>query len=277
VLFRSIATAPLVIYSSSLVSNDVPAIFAGGLVALVAALAYRSPGRWVAPVLAGSAFFVVSIKTTNLFAVVAVAALFALRRWIGRGGQTSVVALVRSWLADGGSLLLGGVAAALVWVVVNRGLALVNPRDLAVFNVLRAHPVTPASILRESVTLLGPLTDSFVSPGTLGNNLQQTLQALLKYLLLGAGLSALFVTPRRWPHALGFIALVTLLAGGFAFGAGLRLNYVINPGLSGRYGLSIVPLLILVLAAGVRGRWTGRGIWAFGGLMLTANLAALIL
>jgi hypothetical protein len=271
-----IATAPLVIYSSSVVSNDVPAIFAGGFVALLAALAYRRPGKWVAPVLAMSAFFVVSIKATNLFPIVAVATLFALRRWTGRDGQTPV-ALVRSWLADGGALLLGGLAAALAWVVVNRALALVNPSDLLVFGVLRTHPVTPGVILREALTFLGPLTDSFVSPGTLGNNVQLTLEALLKFLLLAAALSALFVTPRRWAHALGLISFGTLLAGGVAFGEGLHVTYNIDPGLSGRYGLAMVPLLVLVLVASVRGHWAERGTWALGALMLLANLVALTL
>jgi hypothetical protein len=224
-----------------------------------------------------SAFFVVSIKATNLFPIIAVATLFALRRWIGRDGQTPVTALVRSWLADGGALLLGGVAAALAWVVVNRALALVNPRDLLVFGVLRIHPVTPGVILREALTFLGPLTDSYVSPGTLGNNVQVTLEALLKFLLLAAGLSALFVTPRRWPHALGLISLGTLLAGGIAFGEGLHQTYSIDPGLSSRYGLAMVPLVVLVLIASVRGRWAERGVWTLGALMLVANLVALTL
>ncbi len=272
-----IATAPLVIYASSVVSNDVPAIFAGGLVALLAALAYRHPGKWVTPVLATSAIFVVSIKATNLFPIVAIAILFALQRWTGRDGQTAVITLVRSWLADGGALLLGGVAAALAWVVVNRSLALVNPRDLLVFGVLRIHPVGPGVILREALTFLGPLTDSFVSPGTLGNNLQVTLEALLKFLLLAAALSALFVTPRRWAQALGLISVGALLAGGFAFGEGLHRTYNIDPGLSGRYGLAMVPLLVLVLVASVRGRWAERGIWTLGAVMLLANLVALTL
>jgi hypothetical protein len=270
-----IATAPLVIYSSSVVSNDVPAIFAGGFVALLAALAYRRPGKWVTPVLATSAFFVVSIKATNLFPIVAVATLFALRQWTGRDGQTPLVTLVRSWLADGGALLLGGLAAAVAWVVVNRALALVDPRTLLVFGVLRVHPVPPGVVLREALAFLGPLTDSFVSPGTLGNNLQLTLETLLKFLLLAAALSALFVTPRRWPHVLGLISLGMLLAGGFAFGIGLRQTYNIDPGLSGRYGLAMVPLLVLVLVASVRGHWAERGVWTLGGLMLVANLVAL--
>jgi hypothetical protein len=74
---------------------------------------------------------------------------------------------------------------------------------------------------------------------------------------------------------LGLISLGTLLAGGFAFGIGLRQTYSIDPGLSGRYGLAMVPLLVLVLVASVRGRWAERGVWTLGGLMLVANLVAL--
>ena len=39
------------------------------------------------------------------------------------------------------------------------------------------------------------------------------------------------------------------------FGLGLLINYDIDPGLGGRYALSMAPLLIVVLAASVEGKW----------------------
>ena len=90
-------------------------------------------------------------------------------------------------------------------------------------------------------------------------------------MIIAAGLSGLFVTPRRWPHALGLIAVPALYIGGVVFGLGLMINYDIDPGLGGRYALSLAPLLILVLAASVQGKWAQAALAAFSGSFLVVT------
>jgi len=277
-----LAIAPVVIYHTAVISNDVPSIFVGSLVALVAALAYKRPGRWMTPALAATGFFAAAIKTTDLFPVAAIAAVFAVQAWTRRpaGAPTNLVAtvkgVVRRWMPDGGALLLGGLLSAVIWIVVNRQLALINPSDNIAFGVLKGYHVGPETILREVPLLLGPVTDSFVTPHTLDQALQQFFTPLLRFLLIGGALSGLFVSARKWQHWLGLSVVATLLAGGFAFGAGLKLNYHIDPGISGRYAMSMGPLLALVVVAAASGKWVIRGLWIFAAASLATTLVALI-
>ena len=105
-----------------------------------------------------------------------------------------------------------------------------------------------------------------LSPETLDSNTQAPFYTVLGFLVIGAGLGGLFVTPRRWNHVLGLISVAALYLGGLAFGLSLMLTYDIDPGLSGRYALSLGPLLILVLAASVAGRWSQRALAVFAGV-----------
>jgi hypothetical protein len=265
-----LATAPVVIYHTAVISNDVPSILGGSLVALLGALAWKRPGRWTVPVLGLAAFLLVAIKTTELFPVTIVAALLLIRAgaempsWDRQTWSANLKPVALRWWRDGGVLLAGGIAAAVIWIVLNRSLALIDPKTLGTFAVLRTHGVSSALILREAIYLLGPTTDSYVSTGTLNQNLQVVLADLLRFLLLAGALAGLFVSPRRWFHWLGLLIVPILLAGGFLFGLGLRINYSIDPSLSARYALPVAPLLILTLIAAVRGRWVVRGLWAFG-------------
>ena len=49
-------------------------------------------------------------------------------------------------------------------------------------------------------------------------NVQAPFYAVLSFLVIGAGLAGLFVSPRRWPNALGLIAVPALYVGGVVFG-----------------------------------------------------------
>lgn len=257
-----IVVAPNVVYGTATVTNDVTALAAAGLVALVAALAYRRGGPRAGIALFVAGFAAASLKTTNLFAVVTLAALFAVAALAGREGAEPWTAALRRWLRDGGALLLGGLLATALWALMHRSRALIDLSDEPTFEVLRNSPRTVGLVIREATELLRPLTGlsgGFVplSPDTLNQNVQAPLYALLSFLLIGTGLSGLFVAPRRWPHALGLIAVPALYLGGVVFGLGLILTYDIDPGLAGRYGLSLAPLILVALAASLADRWAG--------------------
>ena len=58
-------------------------------------------------------------------------------------------------------------------------------------------------------------------------------------------------------------SLAALYIGGVLLGLGLWWTYNVDPGLVGRYGLSVAPLLALSLVAAVRGKWILRTLWGF--------------
>jgi hypothetical protein len=183
---------------------------------------------------------------------------------------------VRSWLPTGGALLIGGAASAVTWVVVSQKLSLVNPRTFAVFDILRTHPVGLALIAGEALSLLAPATGSY-DPFRLHQSVQSANLAiiaatLLMYLLVAGGLAGLFVRRRQWFHWMGLVTVPLLYVGGVALGISIWRTYNTDPGLSGRYGMSLAPLLALSLCAACRGKWPLRVIWLFGLLSFGLSL-----
>jgi hypothetical protein len=264
--------APVVLYGTATVTNDVTAFGAAGLVALVAALAYRRDGPrvWLWLFLAG--FVAAAFKTSNMFAVVSVAGLFGVA-WLTERDTR--------WLRNGVALLAGGVLAALIWSVFHRSLALIDLTDEPTFDALRGAPRTLGLVIREAVELFRPLTGlsgGFVrlSPDTLDQNVQAPFYAALTFLLMGAGVSGLFVAARRWSHVLGLIGVTALYVGGVVFGIGLMITYDIDPGLSGRYALSLGALLLLVLAASLSGRWTQRALALYAGAFFATTFIVMV-
>jgi hypothetical protein len=262
-----VAASPVVVYHTAEVTNDVTAVPAAGLVALTAALAYRGRLKHPTIVLFVAAFLASTCKATNAFAAIAVAGLLGVGELAAHRAQGWRTAL-RPWLRNGGALVLGALLPVAVWAVVNRSRSLVPLDEEVVFESLRQGPRTVGLVIREAAELFRPLTGlsgGFVplSPDTLNSNVQAPLYTFLGLLLIGAGLSGLFVSPRRWYHVLGLISVASLYLGGFFFGTALMLTYDADPGLTGRYGLSLGALLALVLAAAVTGRWAQRTLAAF--------------
>jgi hypothetical protein len=271
-----LAAAPTVVYGAGTVSNDATAIPAAGLVALVAALVHRSQGPRAPIALLGAGAVAAGGKATNLLAVVAVSALFAVAAIANHASAERWTTTVRRWSRTGGALLLGGALSAGAWALVHRSLSLIDLRDEPSFSVLRGTPRTLGLVMRRAGEVLDPLTNSFVSPDTLGRNLQVPWHATLP-LLLGAGsLTGLFVSPRRWSHYLGLITVPVLYLGGVALGLALVISYDIDPGLSGRYGLSVAPLMVLVLADSLTGAWPKRAVGAFAVTLLIATVAVMV-
>jgi len=275
-----LTTAPVVIYHTAVISNDVPSIFIGSLIAFVAALCYQRPGRWTIA-LAAVGFFAASVKATSMIPIAAISAAFAVKAWAESGKEAGgsyarTSAAIKKWLYDGGALLIGGVAASLIWVVVSRQLATINPGEIAAFGVLRLNPVGPELILKETLSLLGPVTDSFVSPATLSQDLQVYFYGLLKIMLIAGAFSGFFVAARKWNHWLGLTTLGSLIIVGTLLGVSVSFTYKIDPGISGRYGLAAAPLLVLALVAGIRGVWIIRGLWLFALASLTTTLCVMI-
>jgi hypothetical protein len=272
------SVAPTVLYGTATVTNDVTAVPAAGLVAFVAALAYRRDGPRMPLALFGAGFLAAAFKASNLFAVVPMAALFAVRAIATRPPDYPWTVALRRWMRDGGALLIGGVVAAALWSLIHRSRALIDLTDEPTFDVLRGTPRTFGLLLREATELFRPLTafGGVLSPDTLDHNVQAAFYSVLTFLLIGAGLSGLFVSPRRWPHALGLIAVPALYVGGVVFGFGLMRTYDIDPGLSGRYAVSLGSLLVLVLAAALAGKWGRWALAVFASAFFLTTFAVMV-
>jgi hypothetical protein len=272
-----LAAAPAVIYQTGYVSNDVTAIPAAGLIALVSAVAHTRNGPRIAIALFAAGLIAAALKATNLIGVVVVSILFACSAIAKREGTERWTTTTRRWWSDGGFLLLGGVTAAASWLVTHRARALIDLRDEPAFGVLRGSPITPGLLLREATVLFRPLTSSFVSPDTLGYDVQAPLFAMLGFLVIAAGVAGLFVSPRRWQHTLGLITVPALYVGGLGFGVADVLAYGIDPALAGRYGMSLAPLLILVLAASLAGKWAARTVALFAVFLFGTTLVVMLM
>jgi hypothetical protein len=282
-----LATAPVVLYESSIVSNTASALFAGGLIAFLGALAWRRRGRWAPPTLGIAAFLVCTLDVTNLLPIVAVAVLFVIVALAERPSvdQPSDSLLRRvtdsTWSRHAAALVIGGGVSVLTWLIVFHARALINPRALPTFGVLRVGAFGWSTTVGEGFALLAPLTGSYdafrtsaaavPAEGLLSQNLQVLMGSALQYLILAGGLAWLFVRPRRWSHWLGVVALPVLYVGGVLLGASVYFTYDVNPQLSGRYGLSLAPVLVLGLIGSLRGRWAFRllGIFAVASVALS--------
>jgi hypothetical protein len=273
-----IATAPLTVYVYSTVSNDVTSLFAGSLVMLLGVLALKHPGRWMTPVMLLAGVLIASFKLSDLLPVVVVSFLFGVVA-VRQGGtegrpEGRATAALRWWWPRGGALLAGALVGAVAWLVVEHRIAVINPKDLPPFDVLRTTPVTFSLIMQEALLLLRPLTGSFdifrttdqVLPrsGALSVQLQSVMATVLEYVVVAGGLAGLFVRRREWFHWLGLTTLSVLYLGGILLGLSLYLTYDINPSLSGRYGMALAPMLLVALVASVRGAWALWGLWILG-------------
>jgi len=278
-----LASSHGVVYGTAVVSNDVTSVPAAGLVALVAAVAYVRDGPRMPIALFAAGFLVAACKLSNLFSVIAVSSLFAVGAIAGRRTAERWTTTSRRWLDHGGALLLGGLLSAASWTIVHRALSRVDLKEDPGFDALRRTHRTFGLVLREAVGLLQPLDPvsgwgfAVLSPHTLGRPAQVPLAALLTFLLIAAGLAGLFVSVRWWPHVLGLIAVVVLYVGGVVLGVGLMSTYDIDPALAGRHGLSVAPLLILVLAAAVVGRWPQRLLALFALASFLTTLIVMII
>jgi hypothetical protein len=273
-----LAVSPLGIYHAATVSNDATAIFAGGLVALVGALTYRrgAGGRWWAVLLVVTGALAVSFKTTNMLPVLIVAALFAVKAIADRVVGESLWTTFKRWWPAGGWLLVGGGIAGITWVLTHRALALIPLSEEPAFGVLRLNFIYRTTVLEQATELFLPLTGAFTSAGTLRQNVQLPFSAVLGFLIIAAALGGLFTSPRRWNHWLGLLWLPIVYVIGAVFGLSIILSYESDPGLSGRYALSAAPLLLLVLAASLVGKWSVRAVGAFSVAMALTTFAVMV-
>jgi hypothetical protein len=163
-----------------------------------------------------------------------------------------------------------------VWILYYRAFATIEPKTLPTFDVLRGGPVDAVTFLSQAKSFLSPLTDSY-QPFSGWNPEIYSLMQLGVTVALIAGLAAgAFVAARTWWSVSGPPVLGLLYLAGIVIGYGIWRSYDINPGVSGRYALPMVPLIGLILAAGLR-RKTGQWVLALGAVGLAMLSSWMIL
>ena len=169
-----LASAPAVVYGTSVVSNDATALPAGASVALAGALSrrWRRSRGWIPLFAVG--FAAAALKSTNVLAVVAMSVALAVCTIRQRSGERWSVT-IRRWLPRGGSLLCGGAVATAMWVITYRSRAISDLHAGPAFDALRATRHNLPVILREATKLLDPLTGTYFSPRTLDRDVLQPL------------------------------------------------------------------------------------------------------
>ncbi len=70
------------------------------------------------------------------------------------------------------------------------------------------------------------------------------------------------------------MAMSALFLGGVVLGYAVHYSYKVDPGVSGRYGLALAPMLVVALVASAKGAWVRNGLWAFGVVALAVDLFA---
>jgi hypothetical protein len=265
-----LATAPTCIYFESIVNNDAASIFAGSLMAFIAALAWRRPGRWVPWTFALVAFGVSTIKATDFLPVLVVSLLFLILYWqrykeAGARPFTNMRKVLRVWLPHGGVLVGSGLLSLIAWWMILRHLTIV-PESL-ICKLTQSPPGPPfAEIFYDPLTMWQPITGSQLASAISSSQafIEEIFNTILSYALVAAAASALFVKRRTWAHWTGLLSLAALYLGGLALGILSWANCGVPVGTEGRYGLCLASMLILVLMALIRGKIVLRAIWIFG-------------
>ena len=274
-----VGLAPTVVYYSAIVTNDAAGIFFGALVCYLAALAHvrqRSYAKYaiaigvaaalskiscvLPPVIIGAALTLVSLQQSG--GISTLRSVDSLRTW---WNSTSG----KTYARTGTALLASSIAATLAWVVYFNATATIAPETLPTFDVMRAPGFQFTTILNQAMTFFAPFTDSYQPFQFWNTSVFDILHRMSMYALVAGCAAGVFVASRKWWSAIGPLVLAGLYAGGVVIGIGIWRTYDINPGVSGRYALPMVPILVLILCAGIQ-RATAQKVFALGAFAFSA-------
>lgn len=269
-------TAPAVLYSSSVVTNDATAVLAGAAVLLTAVKWQdRSLPGWVvvAVALAGVLF-----KLTNLIGV-GVAVGYLLMQAVGAsraGGRKAGGRTARAHLLLGAAVVGGVAAGGLAWVVVHSALAEAGEFANPMSQRFRVDSLTLGHVLPAFGAGVVPLdTDHLLAP-FFGGVVITNMMVATRWVLIGSsfGLAAI---GERWSRAeaVAVSALVAATAGGPFFVLVNYLTLEVFVSIPSRYMLSAVPALAVTLALCLRKPWMNAVVVAMAAVSSVATVLAL--
>ncbi len=277
-----LGSAPLVVYQEASISNDAASIFAGASVFLLAALAWRHPGGWVVPVLAAAGFVAVAIDQSNGFAVVVASVRVRVAQHLP--GRRIGPRCLRGDAHLPPRLVAGRRCAVARRPGIGVGLARHQPgsrhRQPQVVSGVRrlAHGSSRVRGDRQ-----GSGAHARSCHGLVQRVPTHTLECRSQPRTRRQRGAADAVARRRAGGAVRpSTALVPLdgaverggavLSAAWCSAVGLLFGYDIDPSLTGRYGMSLAPLLALGLVAAIRGRAVLGVLWAVALATFTTTL-----
>ena len=272
-MMLAIATSPMVIYYSSIVSNDAAGLFFGALAAFlgVSAVRTRSFSPWWAFV---SALGAALTKTSCALPFGVVGVILIGLCWSSVGRSLDVdrrQQIVERSRKTGLYMLLGAVVGSAVWISYYRAMATLDPKKLPTFDILRTGSVTPWTILGQARSFFSILTDTYTPFAAWNTDAYALIGSMTAFVVIASLGSAAFTKQRAWWTTTGSVLLVSLYLGGVVIGTGIWFSYDVNPGVSARYALPMLPLVGLVVPAGIQRR-SGQMVFV-GGCVLFAGLS----
>ena len=248
--------SPTVVYYSAIVNNDSAGILCGALVCLVAALAHTKQRSYAKHAVAIGIVCALTKSVFILPAVIIGMAMVAVS--LHQAGGISVLTSKNKWKnwRQSPSTKM-------------RTLASIPLSQLPTFQVLRGTKANLGNVLEEATHLLSPLTGLY-HPFQYWNKDVFTFLNTVSLVAIVAGCAAgVFVATRQWWAVLGPLVLLGLFAGGIAMGVGFWSIYHFAPTTEPRYALSMVPVLVLILCAGIQ-RATAQKVFALGAFAFSA-------
>ena len=271
--------SPTVVYYSAIVNNDSAGILCGALVCLVAALAHTKQRSYAKHAVAIGIVCALTKSVFILPAVIIGMAMVAVS--LHQAGGISVLTSKNKWknwwqspstktyAHTGAAFFVSSLICTLVWTMVMRTLASIPLSQLPTFQVLRGTKANLGNVLEEATHLLSPLTGLY-HPFQYWNKDVFTFVNTVSLVAIVAGCAAgVFVATRQWWAVLGPLVLLGLFAGGIAMGVGFWTIYHFAPTTEPRYALSMVPVLVLILCAGIQ-RATAQKVFALAAFAFSA-------
>ena len=260
----AIAGTPTLLHASATVTNDTTGLVTGGLLVWITLRWERGASPlWL---LGLASFLAVAFKTTNILGV----------------GVCAVYLLLRSRRSEGpahragkrsGMIMLTGAAmlSAAAWFVIHAILA--TPVVVPIPGA--AGELRLLDVVENLTTLITPVSYGLPTDA-LGTPPYWALGGILGVLVLGATVYPVLrgTFSERWERLAGSAGLTMLLGGGL-FAVGSYFLYG-NVTVSARYGLSLIPVLGVALAAAIRWRPALWGLWVFAVGQLALVLSALV-
>lgn len=248
----AIGTSPVVIYHSSIVSNDSLVLLVSSL--MIYLLARVNAARHVCRFEAVAIGLVAGFTKLNLVnAALAVGFIFvfiALSRFRQDSVNYQEFRRSEAWQTFGSTgiaLATSSLFAGIAWIVSSRLRATIPGPKFPSFDVLRTGEVTILTILRQAEVVLAPLTDSFTPFGAKNPDLYAVLGFLTKTVITTACLTGLFSNRRSLWHQVGPIAFFANYFGSVAQGLGNWVTYRMDSALAGRFGLVMLPVFALII------------------------------
>ncbi len=276
-----LAGTPIVIHSTAVVTNDAPALAIGALVVLTAlsVLERRISPAW----LVGAAALATSVKVTNLLVVGVVFLMLILARRSGADPDASRPKRSRGagshaaprW-GVAAIVVVAGLIPPLVWNGIAGAMAIPATAVPPMVTQFQVPSIGIGEIFGNVFSVVSPVQNAYL-PALLQKPGIALLVAVLNLLILTALAAAAWFPMDGRVSQVGLATLVGMLVAGPVF---VLLVYVSSHSyfaIPARYGLSLLPAAVAVLAcvASIR-RWGGVGLVALGTLSVGLVVTSLV-